>query len=297
MRSTNSINKSFNLFDICNYFILSAVILLMGVPFYYLAVNSLTPESVILKQGYTFFPTSISLHAYYIIFNISDQILRSIGITIFITVVGTLMNLIITFFFAYTLSRKEVPGRSWMMVYLVISMIFSAGLIPWAIVVKNCGLINSIWVYIIPSLLNPWYTILIRNFFMEIPSSLREAAIIDGCSEFLVLVKIVLPVSKPIIATLTLFYAIDNWNRWFECLIFITDNRLFSLQYLIYQLLTRISSLQTASSGQAQQSSLILSSETVKLATIMVSTIPIMLVYPFVQKYFLKGIMVGSVKE
>lgn len=283
-------------FDVLNHMVMTMVIVIMTLPFYYLIVNSITPDTIILKHGYAMIPKIISFEAYYLIFAASNTLLNAFGITLFITIVGTLLNLAVTFFFSYSLSRRELPGRKGMMVYLIISMMFSGGLIPWAIVIKNCGLINSIWVYILPSLMNPFYVILARNFFMDISESLHDAAVIDGANEFRILMSIILPVSKPIIATVALFYAVDNWNKWYEALLFINKQELFSLQYILYQLLNKVNSLQSAAVQKSGQPSMMLSSESLKFATVVVTTVPIMLVYPFLQKHFIKGIMVGSVK-
>lgn len=293
MKNESILSKAFT---VANHLFLSLVLLLMALPFYYLVVNSITPDTEIFKNGYTMIPRVVSLNAYYLIFSAGSTLFKAFGITLFITVIGTLFNLAVTFFFSYSLSKRDLPGRKGIMLYLVISMLFSGGLIPWAIVIKNCGLINSIWVYIVPSLMNPFYVILVRNFFMEISESLHEAAVIDGANELRILFSIILPVSKPIIATVSLFYAVDNWNKWYEALLFINKSELFSLQYILYQLLNKVNSLQSAAVQKSGQQSMLLSSESIKFATIVMTTLPIMLVYPFLQKYFIKGIMIGSVK-
>ena len=222
-----------------------------------------------------------------------NSIFRAYGVTVFRTVVGTLLNLVITVMTAYPLSKKFLPGRNVLMQIFFFTMIFSGGMIPTYLVVKTFKLSNTIWALIIPSLLNVYNMIIMRTFFEGISEELEDAARIDGCSEWKTLLKIVLPVSKPTLASIALFYAVWHWNSFFDVVLYITDRKLWPLQTLLREVVLTMSmaelNAQMADVAAPPSSSVI-------AATVMVSTVPILAVYPFLQKYFVKGVMVGAVK-
>ncbi|SFI12959.1 carbohydrate ABC transporter membrane protein 2, CUT1 family [Lachnospiraceae bacterium NLAE-zl-G231] len=221
------------------------------------------------------------------------SIFHAYGITIFRTVVGTLLNMTITVLTAYPLSKKFLPGRSAFMQVFFFTMIFSGGMIPTYLVVKSFHLTNSIWALIVPSLLNIYNMIIMRTFFEGIPEDLEEAARIDGCSEWKCLLKIILPISKPALASVSLFYAVWHWNSFFDVVLYITKRELWPLQTLLREVVLTMSMAELNASMADVATP---PSSSVIAATVMVSTIPILLVYPFLQKHFVKGVMIGAVK-
>ena len=222
-----------------------------------------------------------------------NSIFRAYGVTIFRTLIGTLLNMIITVLTAYPLSKKFLPGRSMIMQIFFFTMIFSGGMIPTYLVVKSFKLTDTVWAMIIPGLLNVYNMIIMRTFFEGIPEELEEAARIDGCSEWKTLWKIILPVSKPALASISLFYAVWHWNSFFDVVLYITKRELWPLQTLLREVVLTMS-MAELNANMADVATP--PSSSVIAATVMVSTLPILIVYPFLQKYFVKGVMVGSVK-
>lgn len=267
-------------------------------PLINVVAKSFSEAHAVMENPMMIFPESFTLEAYKYVFK-TPVLLKSFGITVFVTVVGTALNLLFTLTCAYSLSRTRAPGNKVMTWIAVIPLLFGAGLVPVYILLGNLKLLNSIWVLIIPSLLNPMNVLLARNFFWSIPDSLTEAAMVDGASEGSVLTRIILPLSKPIIATIGLFYAVGHWNDYFTGLYFINDNTKWPLQVLLKSI---ISDFNMQGMGQLQLASLatsgglVLQPENIKAACIVFATIPIVLVYPFLQKYFVKGVIVGAVK-
>lgn len=261
--------------------------------------KSLSEAHAIYGNPTMIWPRSVTLEAYKYIFS-TPVLLKSFGITVFATVVGTLLNLFFTVTCAYSLSRVHVPGNKLMLWYVVIPMLFGAGLIPQYILIKNLHLIDSIWVLILPGLISPFNAILMRNFFWGIPDSLSESAKIDGASELQVLWRIILPLSKPIIATIGLFYAVGHWNDYFTGLYFINDNTKWPLQVLLKSIIIDLNALNMGGqnfNNVVDVGKVTLQPENIKAAVIIFATVPILLVYPFLQKYFVKGIIIGAVKE
>lgn len=216
--------------------------------------------------------------------------------TIFRTVVATVLVLLFTAIAAFPLSRKDLPHRSVIMFLLILTMLFSGGLIPTFLLVTNLGLYNSRWVYVIPGMLTAFNVILVKNFFQAIPESLHESARIDGASEWRILFQIYIPLSKPVLATVALWTAVAHWNEWFAPLIYIDDNSKQVLQFFLQKIVIN-NQTELISQGLADPDAVSFSSETIKAAMVMVTVLPILCVYPFIQKYFVKGIMLGSVKE
>jgi len=260
---------------------------------------SLSEAHEVFRNPMMLWPRSFTLEAYHYIFNTS-VLLKSFGITVFVTVVGTLLNLVFTATGAYGLSKTHVPGHKLMLWIVIIPMLFGAGLIPTYMLLKNIGLLNSIWVLIIPQLVAPFNLILMRNFFWSIPESLEESAQIDGASELRVLWSIILPLSMPVIATVGLFYAVGHWNDFFTGLFFISDNSKWPLQMVLRSIIIDFNMLnmgnQMSGGSMHDASKMVVQPENIKAATIIFAIVPILVVYPFLQKYFVKGIMLGSVK-
>lgn len=253
-----------------------------------LFVSFANMRDIVESGGVLLFPKSIHLDSYRYVLQYSG-LLNAYGVTIFITVVGTLINLIMTALGAYVLSNRDLPGRNAMMTMVLIAMLFSGGLIPTYLVVRYLHLVDTVWALMLPSAISAWLLILMRNFFQGIPAELRESARIDGCSELGILVKIILPLSLPIFATLALFYGVGHWNEYINVVIYINDPNLSTLQLILRK-------MYTFAIDQLDGDSLPPPVETVRAATIMLSTLPIVMVYPFLQRYFVQGVMVGSVK-
>ncbi len=280
------------------FYILSGLFTLACLlPFVLVIVASLTDEATLVRNGYSLFPEKWSLAAYQAILR-SGAILDAYKVSIFVTVVGTLLSMVITCMGAYALSNKKLKYRNKLAFFFYFTMLFSGGMVPTYILIsKYLGLRDSIWVYIIPALLNPWNMFLLRNFFSEIPEALRESAYIEGADEWVVLRSIVLPLSMPAIATISLFYAIQYWNDWLPAVLYISDEKLQSLQYVIMKIIRNIeAATRLASQGASSGAVAVPPSYTIRLATAIATIGPIIFLYPFLQKYFVQGLRVGGVK-
>lgn len=262
-------------------------------PVMYVISVSLTPLSVLTEHGgFMVIPREITLEAYKYILT-QNLIPRAYLNTIIITIVGTIINLILTVLMAYPLSRKNMPGRTVLLVFVLIPMLFSGGLIPLFILVKNLNLINTFWAVILPGAISTYNLLLMKSFFEQLPQDLFECAYLDGASEFTILTQVVLPLSTPVIATMTLFYGVSHWNGFFYPLMFLTDKQLQPLQVVLRDLLIGVTSSEVEASLEFAQ---LLPSETLKMAAVMLSIIPLLVIYPFLQKYFTKGLLLGAVK-
>jgi len=276
-----------------NYTLLFALAFVTIFPVFYVVSVSLTPLNVLTQHGgFVVIPREITFEAYRYILS-QDLIPRAYLNTIIITSVGTILNLVLTVLMAYPLSRKNMPGRTALLVFVLIPMLFSGGLIPLFILVKDLKLINTFWSVILPGAVSTYYLLLMKSFFEQLPQDLFECAYLDGASEFTTLIKIVLPLSTPILATMTLFYGVTHWNDFFYPLMFLTDKQLQPLQVILRDLL--IGATQTEAEASLEYTQL-LPGETLKMAAVMLSIIPLLVVYPFLQKYFTKGLLLGSIK-
>lgn len=270
-------------------------------PFLLLFTSSITDESTIMKNGYSFFPEKFSLDAYRYLWNESTDIFRAYGITICITVVGTALSLAITSMLAYPISRRDLPYRNPLAFYVFFTMLFNGGLVPtYFVFTQVFDLKNSLAALLVPGLLmNGFNVLLMRTFFMTtIPVAILESAKIDGAGEIRIFHKIVLPLSTPIMATIGLFQGIAYWNDWFNGLIYITNPKLFSLQNILNRIMTDIQFLSTdpALSAQVSESMMTLPTASFRMAIVVIGVVPVLLAYPFFQKYFVKGITIGAVK-
>lgn len=285
--------RLFQIVDVLLLFLLSLIILL---PFFTVVMTSFVSEAEIARRGsFILIPEKFDFSAYRVLWRGRSGIIRAYGNTLFRVIVGTSLQMFMTITFAYGLSRKNLKGREGITVYVFITMLFSGGLIPGFMLVKGLGLLNSRWSMVIPGLISTWNMLVMRNFFMAIPSSLEEAAIIDGANDVQILTRVVLPLSKASIATIALFYAVGHWNSWFDAMIYINDGSKLPMQNILRNIIasTTLSDLDLQSMNEMISRP---PTQAVRSATIIVTILPILFVYPFVQKYFVKGVMVGSVK-
>ncbi|MCR8633283.1 carbohydrate ABC transporter permease [Paenibacillus radicis (ex Xue et al. 2023)] len=282
------------LFDAFNYVFLSLFALATILPFIYVLAGSLTaPEEMIMKK-FVLFPTQFSLEGYRYIFS-SNVILKSLCVTVFITIAGTLINLLFTCLMAYPLSRKDLDGRKPLMLMVIFSMLFSGGMIPTFLVVKTLGLLDSYWALLLPGAISAFNLIVLKNFFQQMPEGMEEAAKIDGCNDLRILWQIVIPLSLPAIATFSLFYAVGHWNSFFSAVLYINDNGMWPVQVWLRQIVI-LAQGGIGDSTAFDQNYIVPPAQIIKMAVIVISTLPILCVYPFLQKHFAKGAMIGSVK-
>lgn len=276
--------------------ILFAVI--CAIPFLLALTSSFTDETALMQNGYRLLPTKISVLAYRMIFSTNNTVIVSYAVTIFNTVAGTFLSLLMTSSLSYPLSVKTLRYRNKISFYVYFTMLFNGGLVPsYILLTKYLHLQNTIWVYILPVMINAFNMFLLRNFFATIPDSLAESAKIDGANDVYILVRIILPLSKPALATIGLFYALGYWNEWFMALLYIDDPKLYTLQYLVMRLQRSVDFMSSSVFAQSKiTSGVLLPSIGLRIATAMVTIGPIVLLYPFLQKYFIKGVMLGAIK-
>lgn len=275
------------------YIVLVLLSLAFLLPFVSVLSTSLVSEQEWLRRGaFILFPEKLDFTAYRMVLFDSTLIWGAYKVTLFRVLVGTALNLIVTSMLAYSLARRDLPGKNAAVTFIFITMIFHGGLIPTYLLVKYIGLQNSLWVLVLPTLVSAWNTFIMRNFFMSIPPELEESAVIDGASPAQVLLKIVIPLSLPSFATIGLFYAVYHWNEWFQASIYLNDTHKYPVQVFMRNILLS-GSLQDEQMAPVDE---LPPADTLKSAVIMVSTLPILLVYPFIQKYFVKGTLVGSIK-
>jgi putative aldouronate transport system permease protein len=292
MVSESASRKTFVVFnDILMLFIgLSTVF-----PFLYMTFVSIIPQSQFKQVGLSW-PRYVSLEVYGLFFAKGSLVLNAYVITIIMTVLTTVFSVLITALAAYTLSKKEIPGRNAMNFMIFFTMLFGGGLIPWYLVVKSLGLVNNIWALIIPFLCSPMNIFIMRSFFSNLPREMEESAYIDGASEIRVMFTIILPLSIPVIATVALFVAVGQWNEFFNASFLISDQKLFPLQLALRKILLNTDTALAAAANTTGQKFKPPPGELVRSSAVMLSTLPILITYPFVQKYFVKGVMLGSLK-
>jgi putative aldouronate transport system permease protein len=280
--------KAFGMFNILFLSILSLSMLL---PFLHIISGSFSSGNAIMQGLVTVLPVDFTFENYRAVL-MDKAIWKSFGITVYVTVLGTLLNLIFTSLMAYGLSKKGLKGRKLFIFLILFTMIFQAPLIPSYLVVKSLGMLNTLWSLMIPGLISAFNLIIMISFFQNIPQDLIDSAKVDGCNEYRTLWSVVLPLSLPSLSTIGLFYAVAHWNGYFAALMYIRDPSLFPLQVKLRQLI-----VESDAEQMLQMATLTVQSiEGIKMASIMVATIPILLIYPFIQKHFLKGSMLGSIK-
>lgn len=276
------------------------LVLCCVLPFLLMVMASFTEEQTLIRNGYSFFPEKFSLETYRYIFRSANTIFKGYFMTIFVTVVGTLCNISMTVLFAYPLSRKDLPYRSGLSFFLFFTMLFNGGLVPTYMMYANTFHIkNTIWALIIPSLMmNAFYVIMMRSFFTSsIPDSLIEAAKLDGASELKILTKVILPLSKPMLVTLVLMVGLNYWNDWMNGMYYVNDNSLNTIQMILNNMIQNVEFLsRSASVLGADAAKIKMPTVGIRMGIAVIAVLPVMVIYPFLQKYFVKGIVVGGVK-
>ena len=279
-------------FDALNVAVLVGLAAITVLPFLYVLAGSFASETELALRPFFLWPNEVDLTAYEYVFS-TDTFVRSLAVTIGVTVVGTILQVAMTTTMAYPLAQRRLPGRGLILSLVVFTLVFSGGMIPTFLVVRQLGLLDTYWSLVLPLAINSFYLIIVKNFFQELPEELQEAARIDGCTDIGVFTRIVLPLSKPILATFALFYAVGIWNDFMSPLLYISDPDMWTLQMFVRQV--TVSTDMASTVGQLD-SEYVPPEQGVKFATVVIATIPILLVYPFLQKYFAKGMLVGSVK-
>lgn len=285
-----------NSFDVFNTVIMGLLAFITIFPFYYVIIVSVAKYEDIMKQLIYLVPKALDFGSYKMILS-TNLISNALFVTLFITIFGTLLSMAASVAGAYALSKKGFPGRKVIYALVIFTMFFSGGLIPYYLIVKATGLINNIFAMIIPIAVNTFYVILLKNYFEEMPASIEESAKIDGANDLYILYKIIIPTAAPVIATICLFYAVDKWNEYYSAILFISDNKKYPLQMVLREIILNYTQLKGVGAFDRAVASRAVYTKSVQMAVVVLTTVPILVVYPFIQKYFTKGIMFGSVKE
>ena len=287
----NSIETGFDIFNVVFMMVLMMVTVY---PILYILFASVSDAGLLMQhRGFLLVPLGVNFDSYIAVFK-NPLILTGFRNTLFVVIVGSAVNILMTFLAAYFLSRKKLLWKRFVMIMIVITMFLGGGMIPSYLVVVGLGLRNSLWSLIIPSAVSAFNIIVMRTAFMSIPESLEESAVLDGANDFTILFKIIVPLSLPVTAVMLLWYGVGHWNAWFQASLFLSNRKLFPLQLILREVLIQntmdemLVGTHNADRGQV--------AETIKYATIIVATIPILFVYPFLQKYFVKGVMIGALK-
>ena len=276
-------------FNICNYTILALLTIVFVVPYMYVLSTSFSNEYVFYEVGFKLLPQKWSLDAYKFLLTYDNQMLISVWNSVLVTVGGTFLTTLVSMLYAYPLSKKYLRGNKVFALIMIFTMLFSGGLIPYYFVVTSIFKTESLWMLIIPNCMAPYYAILIRNFFIGIPDSLEEACKIYGGNDFLILFRIYLPLSMPVIATVMLFAAVSKWNDYMSALLFITDKSKYPLQYFIQMILDSPEHIYASNAS--------IPTQTLKYAAVVFGSLPMIILYPFLQKFYINGMVMGSVKE
>lgn len=277
-------------FDAVNHIVLGLTALVMLLPFIHVLAASLTPIEDLLKRDFILIPTRFSLDAYRYVFS-TPIVPRGLLISAFLTVGGTILNLLLSSLTAYPLAHRNLMGGRFMSLLVVFTLIFNGGMIPMFIVVQKLHLLNTYWALLLPYVISSFNLMLFRNYFREMPDELEEAAKIDGYNDLSILFLIVLPLAKPLLATFAIIFGVEHWNSWFSATLYLSDSRMWPIQVILRQVITSMSQV-----GDAMGGTNYIPPMTVRMCTIIVATVPILAIYPFLQKYFTKGILMGSVK-
>ena len=274
------------------YILLTLIAVIMVIPFIYVIAASFATEAEIQTRPIFFIPDSPTLDAYARIFDMNDmgtRVFHSLLISVCVTAIGTFINLFFTTTMAYGLSRTNLIGKKPLLNMVLFTMVFGGGMIPLFLVVKGLGMYDTYAALILPGAISAYNMIIVRNFFMELPRELEEAASIDGCSDIGIFIKIALPLSLPCLATFGLFYAVGHWNNYFGALLYLEDSTKFPFQLVLRNIVMQAAETQTDPNA-------LIPEDTLKMAVIVIGTVPILIVYPFLQKHFAAGVMVGAVK-
>ncbi len=278
------------MFAVANTLFLLFVSFLTLFPFLHIVAKSFSSEAYVLAKDVVLWPKGFTLSSYsYVLGN--PRFIRAFGVSVYVTCLGTTINMILTIITAYALSKSRMPGKRILMFLYVFTMMFSGGLIPTYLLVRGVGLVNKLWALMLPGAIIPFNMIILKNFFMSIPDSLEESAVIDGASQMKILLRIYVPLSLPALATVSLFYAVGHWNQYFAALIYISNRALYPLQLYLREII-----IEEGAQLVDAEALMDVAPISVRGATIVAATIPILLVYPFIQKYFVKGVLIGAVK-
>lgn len=277
---------------------LSIIAVLCLIPFALVVSSSLTEERAIIEHGFQLIPVELSFDAYRILFEYPAQMLRAYAVTIMVTAVGTLAGLFLTSMTAYVLSRRDFKWRNGFSFFFFFTTLFSGGLVPWYLLIVNyLELKDTLLVLIVPMLLNVFYMIVMKTFMAGIPDAITESAKMDGAGDFLIYARLIIPLAKPALATIGLFIALGYWNDWYHALLFVSQPDLMPLQYYLYRMLGNMDGMRRAmQESGAVMAAVQLPTESLKMAMTIVATGPILLAYPFIQRYFVQGLTIGAVK-
>ncbi len=283
------------LFDAVNVLLLAVIVVVTVYPILYVIFASFSNgDRLLAHSGLLWKPLGFTAAGYKMVFK-DPMIVRGYLNTIFVVVVGSFVSMAITVLASYFLARKEVVGQKAIMIYIIITMFFSGGMIPFYFTVRSLGLYNSIWALVFPSAVNTFNLIVMKTNFQGVPDGLIEAAVLDGADHFIILASVVLPLVKPILAVISLYYIVGRWNEWFYAMMFLQDRVKYPLQLVLRGILiANDTNAMSAGKGFGDQEAV---SESIKYGVIVIATVPILCIYPFLQKYFVKGTMVGAVKE
>lgn len=288
--------KSEAIFDAVNVLIMIVICFLTMYPIWYTLVNSFNEGADAMLGGIYWWPRKFTLENYKAVFN-SAGIIKAMGVTVAKTVIGTVVHVFFTAMVAYALSKKELIGRKFYTMLGLVTLFFSGGIIPLYLLIRNLGLLDNFLVYIIPAMFSFYDLLIFKSFFDGIPKGLEEAARIDGATDFKIFIKVVLPVSLPVIATIALFHGVYQWNDYFTGMIYVNNPDLQPIQTFLYKVVAQTgANAMSASMPSGVGQGAMVTSQSIKLATMVVTTFPIVCVYPFLQKYFVKGMLLGSVK-
>lgn len=299
-KNSKSAGQKFNKGDVTINIVITAVLTLLALvamfPFYNVIILSFASVEGMARHPVYLLPYSFDLTTYKNLFA-EVNFYRAFGVSVFVTITGMVLNMFLSVLGAYALSKKAMPGRNFILSAILFTMFFSGGLIPYYLVIQSLNLVNNILVMVIPTGITTMYLIIMKNYFNTLPDSIEESAKVDGANDLYILWKIILPISKPFIATFALFYAVDRWNEWYNSLIFISDSAKVPLQIYLRELLINMNVQLSSSAAAVVESKAGVGIQATQMASIVISAIPIMCVYPFLQKHFVRGIMVGSIKE
>ena len=283
-------------FNVVNGLLIAVILITIIYPLWFVIIASVSDPARVLGGQVILWPKDFTLQGYRMVFR-DPMIMTGYRNTLFYTVTGTAINLVMTILAAYPLSRKDWVGRGFFMGVLMFTMFFSGGIIPTYLMMNSLGMVNTVWAMILPGAVSVYNTIIMRTFFLNsIPPELQEAAQVDGCSNTRLLLQIVLPLSKQILAVMVLFYGVAHWNAFFNALIYLTESKRYPLQLVLRSILIQNTASQDMLGDLDTMGSRVMMAETIKYALIIVSTLPMMILYPFLQRFFEKGVMVGAVK-
>ena len=277
------------IFNTIIYVILGLCGLAAILPILYVVSVSITPFGEVLRNGgFILFPKEVTFSAYRTLLTESN-IPKAFEVTVLITVIGTAVNIVLTGLMAYPLSRRNLPGRNFFLLMIVFTLLFSGGLIPTYLVVKSMGLLDSIWAMILPNAVSSFNVLIMKSFFEGLPEELFESARMDGAKEFRILLQIVIPLSIPVLLTVGLFYLVGHWNEFFQAIFYVTDRTLFPLQVVVREILMQ-------SQQPLENADNMMPTQTMQMASVVIASLPVIVIYPFLQKHFTKGMLLGSIK-